>query len=45
MYKLESLLVHESKKILISIVLTYLCILLSHIKIPGIKGVTVIDEE
>lgn len=46
MYKIISLVVHESKKILISIGLTYFMHkLLSHIKIPGLKGVTVIDEE
>jgi hypothetical protein len=46
MYQLKGLVVHESKKILISLGLTYFMHkLLSHIKILGRKGVTVVDEE
>jgi hypothetical protein len=46
MYKIISLVIHESKKILISLGLTYFMHkLLSHIKILGRKGVTVVDEE
>lgn len=47
MYKIESLVVHESKKILIYLIgpTYFMHKSLGHIKIPGRKGVTVIDEE
>lgn len=46
MYKVESLVVHESKNLIYRMGLTYFMHKsLSHIKIPGRKVVTVINEE